>query len=48
MEAIEELLRWAAAQGVEMNGIGPKYMPGRGIGIVATRKLKVRRNDPQN
>ncbi|POR37577.1 Ribosomal lysine N-methyltransferase set11 [Tolypocladium paradoxum] len=41
MEAIERLLDWATAHGVELNGIGPKPLPGRGIGIVATRALQV-------
>ena len=42
MEAIEKLLDWATARGVVLDGIGPKPLPGRGIGIVATRELKVR------
>ncbi|KAK0390759.1 hypothetical protein NLU13_0262 [Sarocladium strictum] len=41
MEAIENLLEWAKAGGVEMNGIAPKPLPGRGIGFVATRRLEV-------
>ncbi|KAH8171621.1 SET domain-containing protein [Sarocladium implicatum] len=41
MEAIENLLEWATAQGVEMKGIEPKHLPGRGIGLVATRKIEV-------
>ncbi|KAG5973797.1 hypothetical protein E4U55_000272 [Claviceps digitariae] len=40
MEAIEQLLTWAQSKGVELNGIGPRVLPGRGIGIVATRDLK--------
>ncbi|OAQ94281.1 SET domain-containing protein [Purpureocillium lilacinum] len=40
MEAIEKLLDWATARGVVLDGIGPKPLPGRGIGIVATRELK--------
>jgi hypothetical protein len=41
MEALERLLDWAQTKGVTLNGIGPKLLPGRGIGIVATRDLKV-------
>ncbi|KID89344.1 SET domain protein [Metarhizium guizhouense ARSEF 977] len=40
MEEIERLLNWAETKGVTINGIGPKPLPGRGIGIVATRALK--------
>lgn len=42
MEPHEELIRWATGSGVVLNGIKPKRIPGRGIGIVATRPLKVR------
>ncbi|KND87344.1 Ribosomal lysine N-methyltransferase set11 [Tolypocladium ophioglossoides CBS 100239] len=42
MEAIERLLDWAMAHGVQLTGIGPKPLPGRGIGIVATRALKAK------
>ena len=41
-EAIEELLKWATSHGTKLNGITPKALPGRGIGIVATRKIQVR------
>jgi hypothetical protein len=41
MEAIKSLLEWAEAGGVEMNGIAPKPLPGRGIGFVATRRIEV-------
>ncbi|KAG5921288.1 hypothetical protein E4U42_005913 [Claviceps africana] len=40
MEAIEQLVAWAQANGVVMDGIGPRQLPGRGIGIVATRDLE--------
>ncbi|KAJ6444022.1 SET domain-containing protein [Purpureocillium lavendulum] len=40
MEAIESLLEWATSRGVVLDGIGPKPLPGRGIGIVATRAVK--------
>ncbi|KAH6607304.1 hypothetical protein Trco_003617 [Trichoderma cornu-damae] len=38
--AIEQLLEWASSMGVEVNGIHPKVLHGRGIGIVATRHLE--------
>ncbi|KAF3069048.1 Ribosomal lysine N-methyltransferase set11 [Daldinia childiae] len=40
MEAHEELLAWAIEKGVKINAIEPKRIPGRGIGIVATRAIK--------
>jgi hypothetical protein len=40
MEAYDELLRWAQDRGVELNGVAPKAIPGRGIGLVATKPLK--------
>ncbi|UKZ74163.1 hypothetical protein TrVFT333_001822 [Trichoderma virens FT-333] len=39
-EAIEQLLEWSTSIGVELNGIHPKALHGRGIGIVATRHLE--------
>lgn len=42
MENTRRLLRWANdTQGVQLNGIEPRSIPGRGIGIVASRKIKV-------
>lgn len=46
MTEIENLLDWATSKGVALNGIAPKVLLGRGIGIVATRALKVRRIHP--
>ncbi|KAI1772748.1 SET domain-containing protein [Hypoxylon cercidicola] len=40
MDAHEELLTWAIEKGVKFDGIGPKRIPGRGIGLIATRALK--------
>ncbi|KAI0019061.1 SET domain-containing protein [Xylariomycetidae sp. FL0641] len=40
MDAHEELLRWATGRGVKLNGIAPKRIPGRGIGLVATRDIQ--------
>jgi hypothetical protein len=42
MEVFDELARWAQDRGVELNGVAPRSLPGRGIGIVATKPLKVR------
>lgn len=39
--AIEQLLEWTNSIGVELNGIHPKALHGRGIGIVASRHLEV-------
>jgi hypothetical protein len=41
MEAEQELFRWAQERGVVLSGIEPQHIPGQGIGIIATRKLKV-------
>ncbi|PHH76423.1 hypothetical protein CDD82_4002 [Ophiocordyceps australis] len=40
MEPVDALVKWATARGVELNGIQPKLLAGRGLGIVATRPLK--------
>ncbi|OLN86090.1 Ribosomal lysine N-methyltransferase set11 [Colletotrichum chlorophyti] len=40
MDAIENLLSWAQTQGITVNKVGPRAIPGRGIGIVATAPLK--------
>ncbi|KAI1097734.1 SET domain-containing protein [Jackrogersella minutella] len=40
MESHEELLSWATSQGVKLTGIAPKRIPGRGIGLLATRAIK--------
>jgi hypothetical protein len=42
MENTRRLLRWAKdTQDVQLNGIEPRPLPGRGIGVVANRKIKV-------
>jgi len=41
MEAYEDLLNWARDQGIELHGIEPRPLPGRGIGVVATKSIKV-------
>ncbi|KAI4865219.1 SET domain-containing protein, partial [Hypoxylon rubiginosum] len=40
MDSHEELLTWATEKGVKFHGIEPKRIPGRGIGLIATRALK--------
>ncbi|TLD22009.1 hypothetical protein PspLS_07851 [Pyricularia sp. CBS 133598] len=40
MEAHEELINWAEAQGIVLSGVRPDRIPGRGIGIIASRKVK--------
>ncbi|KAL7938319.1 hypothetical protein V8C35DRAFT_291630 [Trichoderma chlorosporum] len=39
-EVIKQLLEWSDSVGVDLNGIHPKALHGRGIGIVATRHLE--------
>jgi hypothetical protein len=34
-------LPWAESKGVKLKGVEPRILPGRGIGIVATRDIKV-------
>ncbi|KAK8008733.1 set domain-containing protein [Apiospora marii] len=40
MEPHEQLLQWAEAKGVKLDGIAPQRLPGRGMGIVATRTIQ--------
>ncbi|KAJ8118674.1 hypothetical protein ONZ43_g3943 [Nemania bipapillata] len=40
MDSLQELLDWATSQGVKLNGIGPERIPGRGIGVLATRDIQ--------
>lgn len=40
MDSVEELLEWAQAKGVRLYGIMPKRIPGRGVGVMATRTIK--------
>lgn len=41
MDDIQALVQWAEAEGVQLDGIEPARLPGRGVGIVATRSLQV-------
>lgn len=38
---ISALLDWASRGGAILNGIAPKRLAGRGIGIICTRKIRV-------
>lgn len=42
MDTIDSLLQWAADEGVVLDGIRPSSIPGRGLGMVATRVINVR------
>jgi hypothetical protein len=42
MDVFDELIFWAQDRGVELHGVAPHTLPGRGVGIVATKPLKVR------
>lgn len=37
-----QLLKWAKEQGITTNGVGPAKIPGKGLGVVAERGIKVR------
>jgi hypothetical protein len=41
MDPVEHVKRWASDTGIILNAIQPKAIPGRGLGIVATRSIKV-------
>lgn len=38
---ISALLDWASRGGAILNGVAPKRLAGRGIGIICTRKIRV-------
>ncbi|ORY60546.1 SET domain-containing protein [Pseudomassariella vexata] len=40
MDPLDELLRWAEPKGVALNGIRPQRLPGRGVGVIATKALQ--------
>ncbi|ETS84389.1 hypothetical protein PFICI_02414 [Pestalotiopsis fici W106-1] len=40
MEKVEALLEWATEKGIQHNGILPKHLPGRGVGVIAIRDVK--------
>jgi hypothetical protein len=37
-----ELTKWALSQGVTIDGIAAHEFPGKGLGIIAQRRLEVR------
>lgn len=39
----EAFTKWAFTQGIIANGVTPARFPGRGLGMIATRKIKVGR-----
>lgn len=41
-EDCERLLSWATDRGIELHGIEFRPIPGAGVGMVATKPLKVR------
>lgn len=41
MNIYKDLLRWATEQDVEINGIEPQILSGKGTGIIATRDIEV-------
>ena len=40
--SVKKLLQWGKFHGAELNGVTAKRVPGRGIGVVATRAVEVR------
>jgi hypothetical protein len=43
MNALQKLIDKARDDGLEMMGIAPNTIPGRGVGVLAERDLDVRR-----
>jgi hypothetical protein len=41
MDAVADLLSWAATQGVEIGSVRPSDIDGHGLGMVATRNIEV-------
>jgi len=41
MEIHKDFTEWAVARGVKLNGIAIHRFPGRGLGIVAEKKIEV-------
>ncbi|KAI9158163.1 Ribosomal lysine N-methyltransferase set11 [Paramyrothecium foliicola] len=40
MPSLDDLVRWAEGKGVELSGVQPQTIPGRGVGMLATRDLE--------
>lgn len=43
MDPSERMVAWAEARGVKLNGIAPQRLPGRGVGVLATRNILVKK-----
>jgi hypothetical protein len=41
MEKHKDFTDWAISVGVKINGVAPHHFPGRGLGIIAEKELKV-------
>lgn len=39
----DEFMVWAQQQGVQVNGVGPANILGYGLGIIAQRRIEVRK-----
>ena len=39
----DEFMEWAQQQGVQVNGVGPASILGYGLGIIAQRRIEVRK-----
>lgn len=46
MDIHKEFAEWAMARGVKFNGIAAHRFPGRGLGIIAEKNFKARREAP--
>jgi hypothetical protein len=43
MDVLEKFTQWSEARGVKRNGVAAHRFAGRGMGIVAERRIEVRR-----
>lgn len=41
----DQFTAWAKEQGVKINGVGPAKISGRGLGIIAQRRIEVQDSD---
>lgn len=50
----ERFIQWAREQNIRINGVGPAQVSGRGLGIIAQRRIEVDEifflndNEPRN
>ena len=40
-DAYHDFLQWATEKDVELHGVEPRKIPGRGIGMIATERIEV-------